>query len=205
MQVTRTVTRLDKSRAGGRGARLALREARRPGDFGRRGECGARARRLVTVALGRLGHHPAGTTTGVRGASLDWDRRGAGNARGEARGLRPPVGAGLQDRTLRPGPRKHGLTLSLGDQLSPWREPQWNADRRARFARRAPYRKVRRDTCVCRRSASFFFLSFFSFFFFFLFLLSFVAFVPRISLRSSGLQGAASDRDESGRSTAGLI
>ena len=68
--------------------------------------------------------------------SLDGDRRlvgisGAGNARGEARGLRPPVGAGLQDRTLRTAPWKHGLTLSLGDQLSPWREPRWDADRRA--------------------------------------------------------------------------
>ena len=33
---------------------------------------------LVTLALGQLRHHPAGTMTGARGASLDWDRRGAG-------------------------------------------------------------------------------------------------------------------------------
>ena len=51
--------------------------------------CGARGRRLVTVVLGRLGHHPAGTMTGARGASLDWDRFGAGNARGEAYDLSP--------------------------------------------------------------------------------------------------------------------
>jgi hypothetical protein len=33
---------------------------------------------LVTLAFGQLRHHPAGTKTGARGASLDWDRRGAG-------------------------------------------------------------------------------------------------------------------------------
>ena len=44
---------------------------------------------------------------------------------GEAQGLRSPVGAAVQDRTLRTVPES--LTLSLGDQLSPWREPQWNA------------------------------------------------------------------------------
>jgi len=54
--------------------RLAHRERTPSGDPGWRGECGARAQRLVTFALGRLGHHPAGTMTGVRGASLDWDR-----------------------------------------------------------------------------------------------------------------------------------
>src|SRR5580700_6934791 len=32
---------------------------------------GSRGRRLVTSALGRPGHQPAGTMTGVRGASLD--------------------------------------------------------------------------------------------------------------------------------------
>ena len=32
---------------------------------------GARGRRLVTSALGRPGHQPAGTMTGARGASLD--------------------------------------------------------------------------------------------------------------------------------------
>jgi hypothetical protein len=43
-------------------------------------------------------------------------------------------------RTERSGPpQKRGLTLSLGDQLSPWREPQWNAGRRARPAGRAPH------------------------------------------------------------------
>ena len=56
---------------------------------------------------------------------------GAGNARGAARGLRPPVGAGFEDQTLRPSRRKHGLTLSLGDEHSLWREPRWNAERRA--------------------------------------------------------------------------
>ena len=33
--------------------------------------CGTRAWRLVTATPGRLGHQPAGITTGARGASLD--------------------------------------------------------------------------------------------------------------------------------------
>jgi hypothetical protein len=77
--------------------------------------------------------------TGLRGASLDWDRRGAGNA------------------AIRPRPRKPGPTLSLRDEQSHWREPRWNAGRRARLARRAPRREVRRfRNSVFRRSASFF-------------------------------------------------
>ena len=113
---------------------------------------------LVTLAPGRFRHHPAGTMTGARGASLDWDRHGAGNARGAAQGLRPPVGAAVEDRTLRPSPRKHGLTLSLRDEQSLRREPRWNAERRAAPAGAAPHRKVRwLDVCAFRRSASFFF------------------------------------------------
>ena len=100
------------------------------------------------MAPGRLGHHPAGTMTGARGASLDWDRRGAGNTRGAARGLRPPVGAAVSDRALRPSPRKHGPRLSLGDEQSPWREPRWNADRRAHPAGCEPHRKMRRMDCA---------------------------------------------------------
>ncbi len=94
--------------------RISLAERTPAGHSVWRSECGARGRRLVTGALGRLGHHPAGTRTGARGASLDWDRRGAGNARGEAQGLRPPVGAAVQDRTLRLSLRKHGLCCALG-------------------------------------------------------------------------------------------
>jgi hypothetical protein len=40
---------------------------------------GSRGRRLVTSALGRPGHQPAGTMTGVRGASLDVPHGLAGN------------------------------------------------------------------------------------------------------------------------------
>ena len=93
--------------------------------------CGARARWLVTVALGRLGHHPADTRIGARGAR--WTGTGAApvSCRGAARGLRPPVGAAVPDRTLRPSPRKRGPKLSPWDEESLGREPQWNADRRA--------------------------------------------------------------------------
>ena len=41
---------------------------------------------------------------------------GAGNTRVTAQGLRPPVGASVSDRALRPRPRKPGLKLSLGDE-----------------------------------------------------------------------------------------
>src|SRR5579875_865027 len=57
--------------------------------------------------------------TGARGASLYQDRRGAGNARGDARGLRPPVGAAVQGQTLRPVPAKHGLKLTALGMSSP--------------------------------------------------------------------------------------
>ena len=103
---------------------------------GGRGECGARGRGLISGAPGRL----------RASASRHYDRggrcipglgqAGAGNARGEAQDLRPPVGAGVPDRALLPRPRKPGLKLSLGDESSLWREPWWNADRRARPQRR---------------------------------------------------------------------
>ena len=57
---------------------------------------------------------------------------GAGNTRGAACGPRPE--GRPKDRTLRPRPRKHGLTPSLGDE-SPFGESrEWNAGRRARLA-----------------------------------------------------------------------
>ena len=56
---------------------------------------------------------------------------------------------------------KRGLTQSLGDQLSLWQEPQWNADRRARFAKRALRRRVQQLTT---RLSAFCFLVFFLFF-----------------------------------------
>src|SRR5271163_1063287 len=40
---------------------------------------GSRGRRLVTATPGRLGHQPAGTMTGVRGASLEVPHGLAGN------------------------------------------------------------------------------------------------------------------------------
>jgi hypothetical protein len=51
---------------------LALRDALRVMPGGR-GECGARGRGFINPAPGRLGHQPAGTMTGARGASLDGD------------------------------------------------------------------------------------------------------------------------------------
>ena len=56
---------------------LAPLQGRRPGDSVRRGECGSRGRRLVTVALGRLGQDTPGRhhdrTAGA--ISLDWDSK----------------------------------------------------------------------------------------------------------------------------------
>jgi hypothetical protein len=69
-----------------------------------RGECGARGQSLVSFALGRLGHQPAGTMTGVRGASLQLGR--------DAGGKTPPLCGGFR-------PTKHGPTLSLRDEILP--------------------------------------------------------------------------------------
>ena len=122
---------------------------------GERGACG----RICNPLPGGIGHHPAGTTTGMRGARYTGTVvrfSGVGNTcewcmilpenrhplfrimHGEAQGLRLPVEAAVQDRTLRTAPRKHGLVPGLGDQLSPWPEPQWDAERRARSARARP-------------------------------------------------------------------
>jgi hypothetical protein len=46
----------------------------------------------------------------------------------------PATSAGMtavKDRTLRTAPWKHGLTPSLGDQPSPWREPQLSIFRKS--------------------------------------------------------------------------
>src|SRR5580692_10140636 len=102
--------------------------------------CGARAWRLVTVTPGRPGHQPAGTMTGARGASLEVPHRLAGN---------PPRELVCHEAWPR---------LSLGMNSPIGTEPWWNAEWRARFAKRAPRREMRLvPTRVVRRSASFFF------------------------------------------------
>ena len=119
------------------------------------GECGARGRSCKPLP-GGFRHH----------ASRHYDRggrcipglgqAGAGNARCTAQDLRSPVGAGFPDRALLPRPRKPGLKLSLWDDKSLWREPWWNADRRAHPAGCAAVPAARQvPDCVCRRSASF--------------------------------------------------
>jgi hypothetical protein len=52
---------------------------------------------LVTPFPGGSGHRPAGTMTGLRGASLDWDRLTAANAR---QGRVPGSTAGAERRRL---------------------------------------------------------------------------------------------------------
>jgi len=82
-----------------------------------RSECGTR---------GRAYHLPPGGSGIIlpalgpaREVLTGLGQAGADNARGDARGLRPPVGAAVQDRTLPPRPRKHGLMLSLGRPTVP--------------------------------------------------------------------------------------
>ncbi len=59
---------------------ISLIERTAAGDTGWRSESGSRGRGLVTSAPGRLRViRPAGTMTGLRGNSLDWDRPDAGN------------------------------------------------------------------------------------------------------------------------------
>src|ERR1700691_1282046 len=103
---------------------------------------GSRGWRLVTVTPGRPGHQPAGTMTGARGASLEVPHRLAGNPPRElvCHGDWPRVSVGMNS--------------PIGT------EPWWDAEWRARFAKRAPHREMRLvPTRVVRRSASFFLLS----------------------------------------------
>jgi hypothetical protein len=67
------------------------------------GWCGARGR-LCNPLPGGAEHHPSGTMTGARGASLDWDRQER---------VTPAQRMQSQER---PRPRKPGLTLSLWDE-----------------------------------------------------------------------------------------
>jgi len=99
-------------------------------------ECGARGRRFVTAAPGRVRASCSPALRPVRGVlPLDWDRRPRVT----------PAETGSQEAW--PGPEPLGLA-------SLWREPWWNAVRRARLARREPHRKMRRiRISVCRRSA----------------------------------------------------
>src|ERR1700684_1861011 len=74
-----------------------------------------------------------------------------------ARGARWTGTGGGGHRPVRPRPWKPGLKLSLRDDDSLWREPRWNADGRAPFAKGELYRKVQRiRISVLRRPASFF-------------------------------------------------
>ena len=94
-------------------------------------------RAALQPAPGRLGHQPAGTRTGTRGASLQ-------------PGATP---AGASRRILAPPPGKPGPTLSLRDEQSHWREPWWNADTRARCASARAAPEARADGNVRSRGA----------------------------------------------------
>jgi hypothetical protein len=80
--------------------RLAHRRTPSRGHFRKRSESGARGR-ICNPLPGGFGHHLTGITTGPGGAFPGLGQAGAGNARLETQGLRPPVGAGLQDRASR--------------------------------------------------------------------------------------------------------
>jgi hypothetical protein len=54
----------------------------------------------------------------------------AGNARKNCVRCCPRNGD-RHSAALIPSPRKHGLEQSLGEEISPWPEPRWDADRRA--------------------------------------------------------------------------
>jgi hypothetical protein len=80
------------------------------------GECGTRGR-ACTLLPGGFGHHPLGTTTGVRGARWTTGQAGAGNTRSTDR----PLSATSQEAW--PEAELLEMKHSLG------REPWWNADR----------------------------------------------------------------------------
>jgi hypothetical protein len=88
-----------------------------------------RCRRLCNPLPGGAGHQPSGTTTGVRGASLDWDRQGRVTPVVTAQGLRSPVGASVKDRALLPSTQEAWPDPEPLGRESLWQEPRWNADR----------------------------------------------------------------------------
>src|SRR5271155_6152676 len=97
--------------------------------------------------------------TGVWGAPLGWDRR----RRVTPAGAILPAHDLSENRKhfsgscVRPRPRKPGLKLSHWDDESLWREPWWNAGRRARptaEGRRkplSPWRAPRAAACGARK------------------------------------------------------
>jgi hypothetical protein len=175
---------------------IPLTEGRRPVTPGGGAGFGARGRRLVTFAPGRLGHH----------ACRHYDRHARCSLQPEPAPRETPDDYGA--RSAKPGP-----TLSLWMRESRGQEPQWNAGRRVRpqhfwvatsegVAHAAPAgavphphgadRQALSLPRVCRRSASFLFflfsffsffsLSFLSFLFLFSFFSFFRSFVPRPTL-----------------------
>jgi hypothetical protein len=122
----------------------------------KRSECGACGRNDTVRSRAALGIMLTGITTGPGGAFPGLGQAGAGNARLGTRGLRPPVGATVQDRTSRHVPGAWPGVAPKGRK--PRRqEPRWNADRRARPAGHAPHPMMRAvGSRVCRRFASFF-------------------------------------------------
>jgi hypothetical protein len=105
---------------------------------------------------GGSGIMPAGTRTGVRGASLDWDRQGAGNARcNGARSSAPRLERALGSCAPAASQEDWPDAEPWG-RKSLWREPLWNADRRAHLRGCAP-RASAED--VTQRLPAFCFLS----------------------------------------------
>ena len=113
------------------------------------GECGACGRGLISFAPGRL-------RASCLPALGPCARCIAGSG----------IGVAGKPAALAPSPTKPRLKLSLGDHEFLWREPWWNAGRRARpqaeggasrsFGARPHAACVRvMKHCVCRRSASF--------------------------------------------------
>ena len=106
------------------------------GTFRRSGRVRCLRAGRYTLSSGSFGHQSPGTMTGA--GSVPWAGTGEG-----------------RQHLLRPRPRKPGLELSLRDDDSLWREPWWDADRRAAHRRAEPHPMVRRiRISVCRRSAS---------------------------------------------------
>ena len=145
------------------------RKGRRPGDAGWRSECGARGRRLVTSAPGRLGHQPAGTMTGTRGASLQPGPALAGGT--------PPL-IGAKSREAWPEAEPWGCVSSFGESrggtpegVLPPPVPGGGSGGGSAAPPPCPPPRAGEDKVgvrrleirVCRRSASFSFFSFLAF------------------------------------------
>ncbi len=161
-------------------------KGRRLGDFGRRSEvrcprAGACHSRARAARASTCRHYDRRAR-----CSLDWDRRA--RVTPVEKLARPRPGWRSIGSQAPAESQEAWLELRLGDEQSPWQEPQWNAGRRARPAGRAPHLA---SAAAKLRLSAFCFL-------FFSFVLLFSCRVPIVMVLGRPLPGSSDKGRECG-------